>query len=118
MPLSKTFQIDSFDTLNLSDGVVRSLPVHDQLLYWAAHEWNKHYPDKSYVPVWAAHECANKLALQRVKPGRKLKGDARYMGYTPLFCPYIMPIETYETVGRREFFTTAVGAYLFSFETS
>src|SRR5262249_17741886 len=100
MNLNETLQVDSLNALQLPDSVVRTLTVHDQLLYWATHEWKRRYADQSYVPVWAEDECGNKLALQRIKPGRKLKADTRYAGCAEVFCPFIMPVETYETVGR------------------
>src|SRR6185436_18150234 len=96
---------------------VRALPQYDQLVYWAAHEWQRRYPDQPYVAVWSETECSNKLALQRVKVGRKLKGSAIYRGYGLAFCPYIMPINKYYTVGRREIFSECAGAYVFTFDS-
>src|SRR5215813_8676851 len=116
MFLIEKIQAKTLDTLDLADTVVRALPVHDQLLYWAAQEWQKRYPDQPYLPVWAADECCNKLALQRIKVGRKLKGNAHYTGYNPIFCPFIMPVNQYHTVGRREIFTASAGAFIFTFE--
>lgn len=108
------------ENLQVSDGaevVVRTHPLHEQLLRWAADEWQRRYPDTPYLPVWSESECSNQLALQRVKVGRRVKGNARYMGYTPVISPYVNLVNVHDTVGRREVLTSGAGAFVFTFST-
>jgi hypothetical protein len=114
MPVLKS--LNSLDALQLSDDVVRTMMKHEQLLIWAAREWETRFPGQAYVPVWAAADCANNLALKRVISGRKLKGKARYSGYEMVPCPYSVPVNSFYVPGRSIVFTDSVGAFIFSFE--
>src|SRR5260370_31238627 len=102
-------QLENLESLNFSDVAVRTLPQHDQLLYWAHQEWQRRFPGQPYLPVWSITECSNKLAMKRIKSGRRLKGNASYKGYEPIFCPYILPVNKYYTVGRQEIFQECAG---------
>jgi hypothetical protein len=116
MPVLKS--LNGLDSLQLSDDVVRTMMKHEQLLVWAAREWETRFPGQAYVPVWAAAECANNLARKRVISGRKLKGKARYSGYEMIPCPYSVPVNSFYVPGRSIVFTDSVGAFIFSFEAA
>ncbi len=117
MRLREAIPIENLETSDLVDAVVRTLPLHEQLLRWAVDEWQRRYPDTSYLPVWSVSECSNQLALQRVKVGRRVKGNVRYMGYTRTVCPYMTPVNVHDTVGRREVLSEGAGAFVFTFST-
>src|SRR5258708_37528655 len=73
---------------------------YESLARWASEYWQQQHPGKSFLVLWASENCGNNLARQRVKPGRKLKGKARYGGYQPVDCPMVMPISDYRLPGR------------------
>jgi len=87
----------------------------EELVAWATEEWQKRWPDQPYHTVWAATQCAHALALKRLKPGRKLRGKARYAGYQPLWCPYSIPVNEFSSFTRRSTLTEGIGAYIFNF---
>ncbi len=89
---------------------------YEQLVLWAAQEWQRRYPAQPYRVVWATESCAHNLALSRIKPGRRLKRKARYLGYSPLMCPYSIPIDSFYVPARNVILTSSVGAFVFSFE--
>ncbi|MEP7289106.1 MAG: ATP-binding protein [Chloroflexota bacterium] len=91
---------------------------YEQLVRWATQEWSRRYPGKTFVPLWAAEECASNLARNRIKAGRRLRGKGRYTGYETLDCPYVVPINTFYVPERTPILTDSVGAFAFSFEQS
>ncbi len=89
---------------------------YEQLVRWAAQEWQQRYPEQPYITLAASSDCASELARKRVKAGRKLKGKARYAGYQAVDCPYVVPINNFYVPGRSVVLTSSVGAFVFSFE--
>jgi energy-coupling factor transporter ATP-binding protein EcfA2 len=90
--------------------------AHERLVRWAADEWQRRYPAKDALIVWAEGNCGNRQALKRVKVGRKLKDGGKYLGFTPLICPVSTPISAYYMPVRQPIFTDGVGAFIFHLE--
>src|SRR5258706_1317777 len=88
---------------------------YENLARWAVEQWKQRHDDAPYIILWASENCGNNLARQRVKPGRKLKGKARYKGYELLDCPFVVSISDYRLPGRNAVLAETVGAFLFSF---
>src|SRR5579862_6670982 len=107
---SLPIQLEKFDQLMPLNAVSLPLMKHEQLLLWAAEEWAQRYPSQRFIPVWADDECGNNLARQRIAPGRRLQGKARYAGYQMLPCPFALPINMTYKPGRKVMFTDASGA--------
>src|SRR5579859_7111489 len=74
---------------------------YEQLVGWAAQEWERRYPGKPYRTLWANEGCASDKAHQLVKPGRKLKGKLTYTARQELACPYAVPIFYSQMTSRR-----------------
>lgn len=66
--------------------------------------------------IWASAECSNQVAQKQVKPGRKLRGKARYLGFELLDCPFIEPISDCTTRNNKMVLTSTAGAYRFRFD--
>ncbi len=88
---------------------------YERLVEWAQELWEQRWSGKKSVTIWASAECSNKIAQKQVKPGRKLKGKARYQGLDVLECPIIVPISDYGTRGSKMVLTATSGAYTFKF---
>lgn len=88
---------------------------YERLVEWAQELWEQRWSGKKSVTIWASAECSNKIAQKQVKPGRKLKGKARYQGLDVLECPIIVPISDYGTRGSKMVLTATSGAYSFKF---
>lgn len=105
------------DTMSKENGATPSTPLrYEQLVRWAIREWRERYPGQPYEVLWASDDCASVLARQRIQPGRRLKGKARYMGYEMLDCPYVVPITRFYYPGRNVIMTDSVGAFSFKFQ--
>ncbi len=89
---------------------------YERLVKWASEVWQERWSDREYVTVWASAECSNHVAQRQVKPGRKLRGKARYAGADILDCPAIVPISDYGSRGRSTVLMASAGAYAFKFE--
>jgi hypothetical protein len=92
-----------------------SMMMYERLVQWATEVWKERFPGQEYVTIRAAVECGNMIAHSQVKPGRKLKGRARYQGFDRLECPVITPISDYGTRGNKMVLTATAGAYRFRF---
>ena len=88
---------------------------YERLVQWATKIWKERNPDKPYVTIWASAECSNRIAQQQVKPGRRLKGRARYEGYEILDAPVIVPISDYSARGKQTVLTSTAGAMAYKF---
>lgn len=88
---------------------------YERLVEWASAEWQKLYPEQSYITIWATTECSNKIAQSQIKPGRSLKGGAKFEGFEELACEVVTPISEYGMRGRKMVLTTTAGAFLFKF---
>jgi hypothetical protein len=88
---------------------------YERLVKWASEVWQARWPDRRYVTVWASAECSNQVAQQQIKPGRKLRGKARYEGQEVLDCPVVVPISDYGSRGRSTVLMASAGAYAFRF---
>ncbi len=88
---------------------------YERLVQWAAEVWEQRWPGRDYVTVWASPECSNMVAHNQVKPGRRLRGKARYEGREPLDCPVVIPISDYGVRGQLTVLMAAAGAYAFRF---
>lgn len=91
---------------------------YESLARWARAEWDKRQFGAEPITLWASENCGNNMAHTRIKPGRKLKGRARYTGVEVLDCPFVVPISDYRLPGRRAVLAETVGAFLFTFEGS
>jgi hypothetical protein len=89
---------------------------HERIVRWATKEWEKRYPDEAYVVVWASPDCANQIAQDRIKPGRRLRGKARYQGVQRIACPEVVTIsEVVEQGPRKVTLGATSGAFVFAF---
>ncbi len=88
---------------------------YERLARWAAEVWEQRWPGQEFVTVWASAECSNMVAHNQVKPGRKLRGKARYEGSEPLDCPIVVPISDYGARGQATVLMSTAGAYAFRF---
>ncbi|RMG84639.1 MAG: ATP-binding protein [Chloroflexi bacterium] len=88
---------------------------YERLVAWARDVWEKRWPNRPYMTIWASAECSNMIAQNQIKPGRRLKGKARYDGVEELECPVIVPISDYGSRGRKMVLTATAGAYAFKF---
>ncbi|MEM6282358.1 MAG: ATP-binding protein [Chloroflexota bacterium] len=91
---------------------------YERLVEWARQTWEERNPDTPYTTIWASAECSNQIAQQQMKPGRKLKGKAKYDGMEMLDCPVLTEISDYGARGRKMVLTSTSGAYLFKFSTT
>lgn len=88
---------------------------YERLVKWAQEVWEERCPGQGYVTIWASGECSNRIAQNQIKPGRKLRGKARYDGMEMLVCPEIVPISDYGSRGNQMVLTATSGAYAFRF---
>jgi hypothetical protein len=88
---------------------------YERLVRWAQETWSARWPDIPAETIWASVECSNRIAHDKVKPGRRLKGKARYDGFEMLDCPEITTISDLALRGQRTVLTAMSGAYLFKF---
>lgn len=88
---------------------------YERLVEWAQGVWEERWPDQEFVSIWASAECSNKIAQKQVKPGRKLRGKAKYDGLEELDCNIIVPISDYGSRGKKMVLTATSGAYVFRF---
>lgn len=88
---------------------------YERLVNWASETWQQRWPDRPYVAVWASAECSNQIAQQQIKPGRRLRGKARYEGLEQLDCSVVVPISDYGSRGRSAVLMGSAGAYAFQF---
>ncbi len=88
---------------------------YERLVNWARIVWEKRYPSQPYTTIWASAECANKIAQQQIKAGRKLKGKTRYNGFEEIECPVVVPISDYGSRGGKMVLTATAGAFIFRF---
>jgi predicted AAA+ superfamily ATPase len=91
---------------------------YERLVAWARETWAERQPELEYVTIWASAECSNQIAQKQVKPGRRLKGKAKYIGMETLDCPVVTEISDYGARGRKMVLTATSGAYAFQFESS
>ncbi|GAB4441115.1 MAG: hypothetical protein Kow00120_09470 [Anaerolineae bacterium] len=91
---------------------------YEEIARWAADQWQARHPGQPFVTVWAAPECANKIAHQRIKPGRRLRGKARYAGLTPLPCTAVTDISEITYWGNDATLGATSGAFRFTFEAT
>lgn len=88
---------------------------YEPLVAWAREAWETRSPGRKFVTVWASTECSNMLAHLQVKPGRRLRGKARYDGMEVLDCPLITQISDYGARGKKMVLTSTAGAFAFKF---
>lgn len=91
---------------------------YESLTQWAKTEWEKRNPGVNYRVLWASDSCGNLLAQRRIRPGRKLKTTAKYLGVQQLDCPEIVTISEYVIPRQKPVLGESVGAYAFRFEDS
>jgi ATP-dependent 26S proteasome regulatory subunit len=90
---------------------------YEPLVEWAKQVWKERHGDAEYVTIWASAECSNVIAQEQIKPGRRLRGQAVYVGLERIDCPVIVPISDYGSRGKRMTLTATSGGYLFKFKT-
>lgn len=91
---------------------------YERLVKWASEVWQERWPERQYVSVWASTECGNHIAREKIRPGRRLRGKARYQGYEALDCPVIVPISDYGSRGRSTTLMASAGAFAFKFDVT
>lgn len=89
---------------------------HEQIARWAAGAWQERHPGQAVVTVWAAPDCGNQIAHERIKAGRRLRGKARYRGVEALACPDVVTISEVAHWGQRVRLGATSGAFVFAFE--
>lgn len=89
---------------------------YETLTRWAKEEWEKRNPDTPYQVLWASDSCGNQLAHRRIRPGRSMKGNARYVTQVALECPEIVQISEYVIPRTKPMLGESVGAYSFQFQ--
>jgi hypothetical protein len=90
---------------------------YERLVTWAHEEWQSRWPDRESIAIWASPECSNMIAQKMMKPNRRLRGKARFLGVERVECPVVTPISDYGTWGKKMVFTSAAGALLFHFDS-
>lgn len=91
--------------------------IQEPLIMWAAHEWKQRFGELECVVLWASGDCINRLALQRVKPGRKLGKLGIYVNFESLPSPVAIPINWRKSLRRVGVTPSAsAGAMIFTFE--
>ncbi|MEO1290053.1 MAG: ATP-binding protein, partial [Chloroflexota bacterium] len=88
---------------------------YERLVAWATQEWEARYGDTPYMTIWASSECSNKIAQEKVKIGRKLRGKAKYVGFEEVETDVVIPISDYGSRGRKMVLTATAGAFVFTF---
>jgi hypothetical protein len=88
---------------------------YERLVQWAKQTWQERYPNQPYITIWASPECSNKIAQDQVKPGRKLRGKARFEGITEIPSPVVTPISDYGSRGNQMVLTATAGAFIYRF---
>ncbi|PJF21961.1 MAG: hypothetical protein CUN56_08395 [Phototrophicales bacterium] len=89
---------------------------YERLVKWARDVLEARGQSTNVKAIWASAECSNQIAQKRVKPGRRLRGKARYQGFEMLDCPYIEPISDFTTRNNKMMLTATAGAYVFLFD--
>ena len=88
---------------------------YEQLVHWAQDTWEDRYEDAPYMTIWASAECSNRIAQEKVKAGRRLKGKARYHGFEQVEADVVVPISDYGSRGNKMVLTATAGAFIFKF---
>lgn len=88
---------------------------YERLVEWARELWEERNPGIEYKTIWASAECSNQVAQQQIKPGRRMRGKAKYDGMEQLECPVVTEISDYGARGRKMVLTSTSGAYIFKF---
>lgn len=88
---------------------------YERLVQWAQDLWQQRWAGCDYMTIWASAECSNMIAQKQIRPGRRLKGKARYDGVEAVECPVIIPISDYGSRGNQMVLTATSGAYIFKF---
>lgn len=91
---------------------------YERLVEWATQEWESRYSDAPYMTIWASSECSNKIAQEKVKINRKLRGKARYAGFEEVESEVVVPISDYGSRGQKMVLTATAGAFIFKFTDS
>ncbi|NLX08860.1 MAG: ATP-binding protein [Chloroflexi bacterium] len=95
---------------------LRWMMRYEQLALWASSEWQKRQGERAYQLLWASESCGNQIAQTRIKPRRRLKGRAQYLGVEQIACDEVISISEYVMPGRNPVLGESVGAYLFHFD--
>lgn len=90
---------------------------YERLVAWAHDEWLRRWPGQDVVAIWASPECSNMIAQKVIKPNRRLRGKARFIGIERVDCPVVTPISDYGAWGKKMVFTAAAGALSFRFDS-
>jgi hypothetical protein len=90
---------------------------YERLVTWAHGEWQTRWPQREAIAIWASPECSNMVAQKLMKPNRRLRGKARFLGVERVDCPVVTPISDYGAWGKKMVFTSAAGALVFRFDS-
>lgn len=89
---------------------------YERLVSWAKKAWTARYGELPYMTIWASSECGNKIAQKKVKPKRRLRGHAQYLGFEEVNADVVVPISDYGARGRQMVLTSTAGAFVFKFK--
>ncbi|MCU0476528.1 MAG: ATP-binding protein [Anaerolineae bacterium] len=90
---------------------------YERLVTWAHGEWQTRWPQREAIAIWASPECSNMVAQKLMKPNRRLRGKARFLGVERVDCPVVTPISDYGAWGKKMVFTSSAGALVFRFDS-
>lgn len=91
--------------------------VTEPLVAWAADIWRERFADLPCVAVHSDVNCANRIVLRHLNAEKQIGKNTRFLGFTALPCPLILPISGFDEQYRQGQRTTySVGAYLFNLE--
>jgi hypothetical protein len=117
LPISNDLPlIPSFQSVTAWGPYANRMLLHEPLIAWATEEWKQRYGDDECIVLWTSGDCINRLALKRVKPGRKIGPFGTYVGFEPIVCPLALPTN-WRTFVKGEGIVPAgsSGAMLFTF---
>lgn len=104
------------DVVHLSRITNRPM-VSEPIIAWAAEAWRERFGETPCVVVNATAICSHRKFLRRLNHERSIGHNSRFLSFTPLPCPLIMPVSEFDAYGSQTQHTAqSVGAYLFNLE--
>jgi energy-coupling factor transporter ATP-binding protein EcfA2 len=90
--------------------------IHERVVRWATDEWKRRYGDRPAVVIWSEEACANRIALSRLKIGRKMPDSGKYLGFVAIPSPVTVPVTEGYRLGKQAILGGSAGAFWFAFE--
>lgn len=98
--------------LNSPDPIGRSQLKSDIMARWIDADWMPRYPDQPLITLWTSHNCLDSDVMLRYDRHFELAGGFRLTNVTPVECPVLVRIHSYDDDGKMTYKT---GAYLYQF---